>query len=78
MPQALCAGHWRTNSPFGGEDFDAVAFAVADDYEVVIEDGDVVREVELSVVGSGFSPGHDVVALGIHAVDAWSFRSRRR
>ena len=41
---------------FGGEDFDAVAFAVADDYEVVVKDCDVVWEVELSVVGSGFAP----------------------
>ncbi len=41
---------------FGSEDFDAVAFAVADDYEVVVEDGDVVGKVELSVVGSRFSP----------------------
>lgn len=40
----------------GGEDFDAVAFAVADDYEVVVEDGDIMGEVELSVVGARFAP----------------------
>ena len=39
-----------------GEDFDAVAFPVADDYEIVVEDGNVVREVEFAVVGSGFAP----------------------
>ena len=40
----------------GGEDLDAVTLAVADDYEIVIEDGDVVRKVELSVVRTGLSP----------------------
>ena len=55
---------------FCGEDFDAVAFPVADDYKVVVKDGNVVREVELAVVGSGFAPRHNVVAISVHAVDA--------
>ena len=55
---------------FGGEDLDAIAFTVADDYEVVVEDRNVVGEVELAVVGAGFAPGEDVVAFGVHAVDA--------
>ena len=54
----------------GGEDLDAVAFAVADDYEVVVEDCDVVRKVEFAVVGAGLTPRQDVVAFRVHAVNA--------
>ena len=54
----------------GGEDLHTVALTVAHDHQIVVKHGDVVRQIELPVVGSGFAPRHDVVAVGVHPVDA--------
>ena len=54
----------------GGEDLDAVALAVADDYEVVVEDSKVMGKIEFAVVGAGFTPRHNVDTFGVEAVNA--------